>query len=103
MGQRLGGGGSKSLTQWGCYPAAPAARNLGNCRETGEIVRFVKRTFEWGVVIAVFVCLEYCASPLRSFNYFLHPNSRSINAVLFTLKLITLHLQRAVSTPDGVR
>ena len=35
--------------------ANPAAHNLGNYRGAGEIVPFVNRTLEWGVVIATFV------------------------------------------------
>ena len=35
-------------------PVAPTACNLGNYHGTGEIVPFVNRIFEWGVVIATF-------------------------------------------------
>ena len=36
-------------------PAAPAARNVGKYRGTGEIVPFVKSTFELRVIIATFL------------------------------------------------
>ena len=36
--------------------ANPAARNLNNFHGTVEIVPFVNRTFEWGVVMATFWC-----------------------------------------------
>ena len=52
-------------TPGGANPAAPAARDLGNCRGTGEIVPLANRTFEWGGVIAKFIVRFECrASPL---------------------------------------
>ena len=58
----------------GANPAAPAARYLRNYRETEEIVPFVNRTFEWGVVIATFLSVlpRRCAR----LTYFLHPQLR---------------------------
>ena len=72
--------------------ANPAARHLGNYRGTGGNVPVVNRTFEWGAVIATFLAVvpRHCA---RLTN-FLHPKSRSIDAVLLTLKPMTLTFRR---------
>ena len=77
--------------------------NLGNYPGTGEIVPFVNRSFQWRVVIATFLSIfsimpRHCAH----LTYFFHPKFREINAMLITLKLITLTLQRAVSTPRAI-
>ena len=51
------------------HPAAPARRDLRHCRGTGEMVPFVNRTFEWGVIShrSIFVRFEDCASRLCPF------------------------------------
>ena len=72
-------------------PAAPAARNLRNYHGTGEIVPFVSRTFEWGVVIATFLSdLSVVPRHCARLTSFLHPKSRKINAALLTPQLITI-------------
>ena len=57
-------------------PAAPADPNLGNYHGTGELVPFVNRTFEWGVVISnIFVRFEDCALPLCPFDLLPSPKT----------------------------
>ena len=83
-------------------PVAPAARNLGNYHGTWEIVPFVSRTFEWGVVIATFLSvLNIVPLHCAHLTYFLHPNLRKMNAVLLAAQLITLTLRRAGSIPNS--
>ena len=58
------------------------------------MVSFVNRTFEWGVVIATFLSVlsivpRHCAR----LTDFLPPKLRKSNALLITLKLITLTLR----------
>ena len=56
----------------------------------GEMVPFVDRTFEWGVVIATFLSvLSVVPCHCACLTYFLHPKLREINAVPSTLQLIT--------------
>ena len=63
VGARGGTGGANPEAT-----AAPATRNVGSYR--GEIVPFVNRTCDWGVVIAtVLSVFEYCASPLRPTSF----------------------------------
>ena len=65
----------------------------------------MNRTFEWGVVIATFLSvLSIVHCHCARLTYFLQPKLRKINAVLITLKLITLAfaLRRAVSAPCGI-
>ena len=51
--------------------------------------------FEWGVVIArVLSILSIVPRHCAHQTYFLYPKLRNINAVLITLKLITLTLRR---------
>ena len=42
--------------------------NLGNYRPKGGILPFVNRAFEWSGHRNIFVCFEYCASPLSPFD-----------------------------------
>ena len=74
----------------------------------GEIVPFVKRTFEWGVLIATFLSVlsvVRCHCARLTF----HPKLRKVNAVLITPPLITPHpiiftlqrLRRAGSVPSA--
>ena len=57
----------------------PAVQNLGNYHETGEIVPFVDRTFEWGVVIAIFLSvLSIVPRQCARWTYFLPPKLRKI-------------------------
>ena len=59
--------------------AALAARTLGDCRGTGELVPFVNRTFEWEVVIATFVpVLRIVPHHCARLTYFLDPKWRKI-------------------------
>ena len=87
----------------GANPAAPAARNFGYYRGTGEIVPFVIGTFDWGVVVAtVSFVLSIVPRHCARLTHFLHPKSRGDTAVLITLKLITPTLRRpaAASAPS---
>ena len=64
------------------HPAVPAARNLGSYHGTGEIVPFVNRTFEWGVVILTFLSVLSILPPhCARLTSFFHPKLRKINAV----------------------
>ena len=66
-------------------PAGPAARNSVHCHGTGEMVPFVNRTFEWGVVIATFLpILSIVPRHCARLTYFLHSKLRKVNAVLIT-------------------
>ena len=82
MGRRDWGG---TLGFFGIYAtgvANPAARNLGNYRGIGDIIPFVNRIFEWGMVIATFLSvfsIVRCHS--ARLTYFFHPKLRAINAV----------------------
>ena len=79
-----------------------SAHNFGNYRVTGELLPFVNCTFEWGVVIAtVLSVLSIVPRHCARLTYFLHPKWRKIDALLITLKQMTLTLRRAVSTPQG--
>ena len=88
-------------------PAAPAARlaarNLGNCHGTGEIVPFVNGTFEWGVVITPFLSIlsivpRHCAR----LTHFLHPKLSTIHAVPISPQLPTLTLRCACGAQEAV-
>ena len=58
------------------------------------MVPFVKRTFEWGVVIATLSSvLSIMPRNCARLTYFLHPKLRKVNAVLIALKLIALTLR----------
>ena len=71
------------------YPAAapvarPAARNVGYLGK-GEIVPFVNRGFEWGVVIATFLSvLSIVPLHCARLTDFLHPKLRKIKSVVIT-------------------
>ena len=55
----------------------------------------MKRTFEWGVVIATFLSvLSIVPCHCARLTYFLHQKLRKFDAVLITLKLVTLTLRR---------
>ena len=62
-------------------PAEPAAHTLGNYHGIREIVPFVNRTFEWGVVIATFLSVLSMGVPRHCarLTYFLHPKLRNAN------------------------
>ena len=87
---------SRTPALGGANPAArPAAHNLGSYRGIGEIVPLVNCIFQWGVVIGAFLSvLSIVPCSCARLTYFFHPKSRQINAVLITLKLITLTLRR---------
>ena len=76
-------------------PAAPAAQNLGKYPGTGEIIPFLTRAFEWGVVIAkILSVVSIVPCHCARLTYFLHPKLRKTNAVLIPLKLIALAVRR---------
>ena len=69
----------------------------------------MNHTFEWGVVIATFLCiLTIVPCHCARLTYSLNPKLRGINGVLITPQLITLtlqrlqHLRRAASAPKGL-
>ena len=72
------------------HPAAlvaPAARNLGNCHGTWDIVPFVNCPFQWGVVITTFLSFSIMCLAIV-------PKLRKMNAVLITPQPIPLTLRR---------
>ena len=85
--QGNGPGGGKGVhptgpTPWPdrkASPAAPAARDSGNCRGTEELVPVVNRICEWGAVIATFLSVlsigpRHCARLAD----FLHPKLKEV-------------------------
>ena len=69
------------LVPGGATPAAPAAHTLGDDPGTAEIVPFLNRTSEWGVVIAAFSSV-LSVVPYHSARLacFLHPKLREITS-----------------------
>ena len=75
--------------------AHPAARNLGNCCGTGDIVPFWtcgSLVAQWTYAFGAHLGLSQASRGLPS--YFLHPKLRGIDAVLITPQPIPLPLRR---------